>query len=216
MKIYRLELRVDQELIDFIDKWRENHFHLDMSRSEAIRTLIMQNADDFHFTKQQRYMFLMQLMQLKNSCVDNSFLSKEQIENLIEATISGHDWAIKEIMPAVTISEPDKIADVQFVYDVLAMFSRLKYSLSLLKDSSDSFNNLKFKGFDDNKETNLCSICSYIQKKLKKYQDLLPLDNEFAYMEMRPRYTKMLERFNEYSKFGALDEEQLVQLNNIS
>lgn len=215
MKIYRLELRVDQDLVDLIDKWRKNHSHLDMSRSEAIRTLIMQNAEDFHFTEQQRYMFLMQLVQLKNSSADNSFLNKEQIENLIEAIISGHDWAIKEIMPAVTLSEPDKTADVKFVYDVLNMFSILKYSISLLKDSSNSFDNLKFKGFDDNKEVNLYSICSYIQKNLKKYSDLIPLDNEFTYMEMRPHYTKLLERFNEYSKFGALDEEQLVQLNNI-
>ena len=213
VKDIRIELRVDEQTVEEIDMWRKEHHQLDLSRSEAIRLMIKKcTRDEYNLTIAERLQLMLSSEILKAVAPHNNLVDVKSLNNFIDALSSGHDWAIKEIMPGV-ITETDKTDDVEFVYSVLNMFRIIKFSLNEIQDNSDLSNKLKFKGFDNNEEPEFHSICLFILYHLEKYRELQDKSiQDGAMMPMVKQYVKMLEKYQKIYKGELLTKDELTSL----
>ena len=214
LKENRVELRINNELLERIDNWRKKNGDLDISRSDAIRSMIKSCCYDFKLSEQQRIFMLLILADLKGNSSENAVIGKKDIDIAIKAILEGHDWALKEIWDGCLV-EPDNPDDVRFVYDVLDMFRVLTFSNKVLGDDKLLSDNLNFKGFDSNEESKLCSITFFILEHLDKYAESKKERCELeALRPMKPVYINMLKKYKRIYKGGLLTKEQIEQIIN--
>ena len=217
--INRLEIRMNDDLLNAIDDWCEN-YGAGCSRSEAIRTILDENVRGEHkLTFAERIILSLQLREMIEK--ERSKPQHEQMESVInELEIAlccveeGHDWALKDIFPFV--ANPDKKSDVDFVFNVLTMFRNIKNAYNTLSDreKSEIVDLPKFDGFDGNHESNLLSIARFILEKLERfYGDFDYLTDLNSHANRVDFYSKLLEKYNTiWEKYKGLPFQGLLQL----
>lgn len=217
--INRLEIRMNDDLLNAIDDWCEN-YGAGCSRSEAIRTILDENVREEHkLTFAERISLSLQLKEMienarnKPKQEQNEYEIKE-LELALCCVEEGHDWALKDVFPFV--SNPDKKSDVDFVFDVLTMFRNIKNAYNMLsnREKSEIIDLPKFDGFDGNHESNLLSIARFILEKLERfYGDFDYLTDLNSHANRVDYYSNLLEKYNLiWKKYNGLPFQGLLQL----
>lgn len=208
----RVELRLNSEMLKNIDVWKTKNRRKDMTRSEVIRELVMNQTDDFSLTLEQRFLALLNienLLAIEESAMEifsnttrgishneNHFFDVSTLKLLKTTILEGHDWAIPIILNGVEFKS-DRTEDKDFVYAVLDFFRKLNHSIASCSPEEQQTiykaDHYTFEGFDANNEPELYSICKFIIHDLHRYEEQSKVELE-AYMPMRQRYEQYLER----------------------
>lgn len=211
LKNERIELRLNSELLDRIDEWKLKNRKTEMTRSEIIRRLIMNQTNNFALTMEQRFIALLNIENLiqgaelgLNSISKNAtctfhnrsqFFDSDTLKLLRKSISEGHDWAIPQILNGV-IFKSDCNEDMEFVFNVLDFFRRLNHSITACSPEEQNIINksdqFAFEGFDANNESELFTICDFIIHDLHRYEEQSNVDLH-AHTPMYPKYKKLLE-----------------------
>lgn len=145
------------------------------------------------------------------------------VDLVMASLYGGHLWGLKWEMPGVFENEEPSEEEVHEVCDILNMWSNIENSYSLLNDeqkhsvaegASPFGGDVKFRGFDGNRETSYMSIARFLVEKLHRFEEFC--DHELnshapsleAYRRMIVEYGKI----NESGSTSPLNEEQIIRL----
>jgi uncharacterized protein YfbU (UPF0304 family) len=201
-KIERLELRLDEELVERIDTWM-NGTGQACSRSDAVRQLVdiglsTVAGKSIHLTDGDKLNFMMLRDIMKHLKIEDA----ETDVNLVAKSIyGGHYWAPTWEMSGLFHQESDRPADVTFVVNTLDMWDFIEDSIEkltleeteCLKAANHGYLP-KFVGFDGNNECSLMSIASFFVKEMNRFQRFENRDFN-SHTEMAARYRRMTTAF---------------------
>jgi uncharacterized protein YfbU (UPF0304 family) len=225
-KSERFELRVDEDQLSQIDAWAAEQSD-QPTRAEAVRRLLAFGLSAgskraVHFSDGEKMLMLMMADLFKSLKVkaDNS-----NPEFLADVIYGGHYWAPKWDMQGVFHDHIDNPKDVEYVVDVLDMWSFIEDSFGqlssaeqeLVKKQTNQKGDIKFDGFDGNEESNQRSIALFLVNKIGRFTKFKnrELNTHFSTYD---RYRKMLELFEPIrvgQRGGLLDSKQLIALLEI-
>lgn len=218
-KTERFELRVDDEILQSIDRWRATMPGMP-SRAEAVRRLLQIGLDanrpdrpSFSFGEKVIALMLADLMDhLKvRDGIDTSLLKA--------ALYDGHTWAFDIACPGLTMPEADPSLH-PFVFSVLSMWTEIERSVKDLskaerakfaKQAQPFGDNPKLPGFDGNHETELFSIAKFTVEHLGRFEWFKKRSMN-SHWPMASTYRSMLEKFNEMRKEQHSSRLSLAQL----
>lgn len=176
-KTERLELRLDEELVERIDTWM-NETGQASSRSDAIRQLVdiglsTMTGKSIHLTDGDKLNFMMlrdimKHLNIKDSEIDADFIA--------ETLYGGHYWAPTWVMHGLFHTHTDRPADVNLVVDILDMWNFIEAGIEKLTPEETErlkaayYGYLpKFAGFDGNNESSLMSIAQFLVEKMDRF-----------------------------------------------
>lgn len=175
----RFEMRIDSELLERLDNWR-NIKGDTPSRAEAVRRLIeagLANENEGRppqFTDGEKLIALMVGDLIKGLKVETDM----NISLVEKAIYGGHNWALGWEMPGIFHGHADSLSDVRFVVDVLDMWTFLEEAYETLRDVDNQRlvaevgpigENIAFSGFDGNKESEYLSIVRFLVEDLGRF-----------------------------------------------
>lgn len=108
--------------------------------------------------------------------------------------------------------------DCEFVINILDLYDKLNASFVKLKNSELSEEDVSFKGFDGNNESDLLNFAVFFinyptsRFSFIKNRDITSLN---SHSEKKDRYKKMLEAYINMGKPVSLNEEQIKEIINI-
>lgn len=223
MKTDRFEMRLDQELAGKIDEWRQRQVE-QPSRAEAIRSLVELGLSGSQTSiRPQGYERLMMWMLAEVLKQNPDEHLQRNADLVLEAIYGGHFWAIEWDLPGVVHAGINRPEDVQFVVDVLDMWSFIELGFSRLsKREKDRVaeevgligRNPKFIGFDGNNESELMGIATFMVEKMNRFTSFSGRSFN-SHMPKARLYRKMLETFDPMRRelVGKdLTAEQLIQI----
>ena len=200
----RLELRVDERLLNEIDSWVEANDSY-MSRAEAVRQLITlglqtanQPTSSAKLTDGDKIIIQM-IADLGRP--DNA--KELNNKDVLEAIYGGHYWAIKSELTGLLHDHSDSPAAVKHVVDVLDMWSFLEEAWAKFDDSQkkqvsgafpDYWSEPVFAGFDGNNESECMGIAQH-------YVDVMGRFSRFkgrslnSHFPTREKYNAMYAKF---------------------
>lgn len=222
-KTERLELRLDDELIDRIDAWI-NETGQASSRSDAVRQLVdiglgNVTGQSIHLTDGDKLNFMMlkdivKHLKIKDGDTNVDFVS--------ETIYGGHYWAPTWEMQGLFHKHTDRPADVTLVVDTLDMWDFIESCIEEL--TPEETERLKaanrgylpsFAGFDGNNETSLMGIARFMVEKMNRFSRF----KKHSFNSHTPtaaRYRRMTEAFEPMRVslgFGRnLDVGQIIEL----
>jgi hypothetical protein len=177
-KSERFEMRLDENILARVDKWRANQDDVP-SRAEAMRRLVelglMRSVSDtVRFSDGEKLLAIMMRdiynhLKLKGE-IDPDFVG--------EVIWGGHYWAPKWEMQGLFHDYEDDPQDVRFVVDVLDMwvFIERAYEKLSKKDKervekeADPFGKyVQFAGFDGNNESSCLGIARFLIEKMNRF-----------------------------------------------
>lgn len=222
-KAERLELRLDEQLVERIDAWI-NETGQASSRSDAVRQLLdiglgTVTGKSIHLTDGDKLNFMMLRdimthLKMKDAEMDVDFLA--------EAIYGGHYWAPTWEMQGLFHTHTDRPADVTLVIDTLDMWDFVEGCIEKL--SPEEIKRLKaanygyvpkFAGFDGNNESSLMSIARFVVEKMDRFSRFKKRDfNSHAPTAGRyRRMTKAFEPIRATLGFGRdLNVDQIIEL----
>jgi len=178
-KTERFELRIDEEILQRIDAWRDEDPERP-SRAEAVRRLVdaglaRASSETVRFTDGEKLIILMlrdlyKHLGLTNPEIDPTFVS--------EVIWGGHYWAAKWELPGIFHGYEDDPRHVHEVLDVLEMWDSIERAHDALskadkkkleKDASPFGKHVKFHGFDGNNESAYMGIAKFLINKLHRF-----------------------------------------------
>jgi uncharacterized protein YfbU (UPF0304 family) len=179
-KSERFEMRLDEETLGRIDKWRAKENDVP-SRAEAIRRLIeggLERAQDgnqnVRFTDGEKLIAMMMRDVYKHlkirGEVDPEFVG--------DVMFGGHYWAPRWNMHGVFHEYEDDPRDVRFVVDVLDMWTFIEHAYGKLsakekrvveKEAEPFGKNPRFIGFDGNNESAHLGISQFLIHKMNRF-----------------------------------------------
>lgn len=212
-KTERFEMRMDEEILGRIDRWRAEQSGLP-SRAEASRRLIELGLTStatgtsdktVRFSDGERVLILMMrdvYKRLKGlndeySDIDDAF-GEIDADFLAEVIYGGHYWAPKWDMQGLFHGEEDDPEDVHFVVDVLSMWSFLERAYHRLDDAAKArieeeakpFGRaVRFDGFDGNNESSLMAIAEFLINKMGRFEEFQgrELNSHFPSVDVHKR-----------------------------
>lgn len=222
-KTERFEMRMDEHILDRIDRWRASQDDVP-SRAEATRRLVELGlrrpaGETVVFSDGERLLLLMMrdlYKQLKvEGEIDADFIS--------EVIYGGHYWAPKWEMSGLFHDEEDDPSDVHFVGEVLDMWSFIERSYERLDEKEKARieteaqpfgRDVQFPGFDGNNESSLLGIANFFIKKMDRFVEFKgrDLNSHFPTVDM---YKRMLAVFAPMEKMlvgRGLNSDQIIQL----
>jgi uncharacterized protein YfbU (UPF0304 family) len=179
MAAERFEMRIDSELLDRLDQWRQSEDDAP-SRAEAIRRLIEAGlAHDNkgrapHLSDGEKLIAVMLSELVKKMGVN----IETNVDLVQKAIYGGHYWALGWEMPSIFHSHADKQSRVRLVVDVLDMWSFLEGAFAklgknerqrLAKEASPFGERVQFPGFDGNNEAEYFSIARFLIDDLQRF-----------------------------------------------
>lgn len=222
-KSERFEMRLDEEIIERVDKWRASQGDVP-SRAEAMRRLIdigltrgSKTAVDFTDGEKLLAMMMRDLyksLKVKGE-IDPDFVG--------EVIWGGHYWAPRWDMPGLFHDHEDKAEDVRFVVDVLDMWTFVErgYDKLSMEDrakvaqEADPFGkSVKFLGFDGNNEATHMGITRFLIEQMKRFEQFKDHDLN-SHMPTLRTYRRMLDAFGPLRKtlVGAnLSADQIIAI----
>ena len=175
----RFEMRIDSELLDRLDNWRNSEDDTP-SRAEAVRRLLEAGlahdnrgrAPALSDGEKLIAVMLADLIRKLDVEVDTDV-------NLVRKVIyGGHYWALGWEMPGLFHGHADKQARVKFVVDVLDMWQFLEEAFEklsakekawLVKEADPFGTHITFTGFDGNNESEYLGIARFLIEDLNRF-----------------------------------------------
>ena len=151
----RLELRLEPDLLDRIDEWREPQAP-HMSRAEAVRTLL-----DRSLPRGRRGFAPVQLSEGERLILAAIASNAEERAEFLDLATGEHSWMLRRQRPQLFSNQSVSPSVVDETYDILDMWVLLEGDLydlgseqkKKLVDSLDTdVESLRFPGFDGNNE----------------------------------------------------------------
>jgi uncharacterized protein YfbU (UPF0304 family) len=223
----RFEMRVDEEILQRIDRWRAEQDDLP-SRAEATRRLIergltssAERSDEVvNFSDGERVLMLMmrdlyKRLEVEEAEIDADFLA--------EAIYGGHYWAPKWEMSALFHGEEDDPNDVHFVGEVLDMWSFIERSYerfdekekARIKTEAEPFGeDVRLRGFDGNNESSLLGIANFLIKKMGRFEEFRgrDLNSHSPSVDMHKRMLTVFAPMEKMLVGKGLNADQIIQL----
>jgi len=179
MNTERFEMRIDSELLDRLDNWR-NSEDAALSRAEAVRRLI--EAGLAHDNRGRAPVLsdgekLIAIM-LSDLIMKLGIKVETNVDLVQKVIYGGHYWALGWEMQHIFHGHADKQTRLHFVVDVLDMWSFIEEAFEGLSDDdkarlakeADPFGtHVTFTGFDGNNEYEYMSIARFLVKDLQRF-----------------------------------------------
>lgn len=172
----RLELRVDEDLLQRIDEWMEQTGRAS-SRSDALRQLVdiglgAMTGKTVHLSAGDKLNFML----LRDIVKHLKVPTETDVDLMAEVIYGGHYWAPAWEMQGLFHNHADRPADVSFVVNVLDMWTFIEERVEKLEPSdlekvkaANYGHAPKFTGFDGNNEAELMSIASFLVEKMSRF-----------------------------------------------
>lgn len=198
----RLELRLDEGLLQRLDEWIENSGNAS-SRSDAVRQLLALGLDtatgkSIHLTDGDKLNFMMLRAIMKHLKIKDD---ETNVDFISEAIYGGHYWAPTWEMEGLFHKHADRPQDVSLVVDTLDMWDFIEARLEKLSD--EEVEKLKaanygyiprFAGFDGNNEATLMSIARFLVEKMDRFSRFKKRDLN-SHAPTAERYRRMTAAF---------------------
>lgn len=198
----RLELRLDEDLLQRLDEWIENWGNAS-SRSDAVRQLLALGLDtatgkSIHLTDGDKLNFMMLRDIMKHLKIKDG---ETNVDFIAETIYGGHYWAPTWEMQGLFHKHADRPQDVSLVVDTLDMWDFIEARLEKLSD--EDAEKLKaanygyipqFAGFDGNNEATLMSIARFLVEKMDRFSRFKKRDFN-SHAPTADRYRRMTAAF---------------------
>lgn len=223
-KTERFEMRLDQGMIDRLDRWRGEQDG-SASRAEAVRRLMEIGLQQFgengvSISDGEKLIMTMlrdiyRGMNIKNGEVDPDFI--------LSALVGGHYWGLAWEYNGILHSHQDREQNVSEVVNILDMWSFLESGYERLSDEQkghvaaelDPFGkNVRFPGFDGNNETGHYSIARFLVDEMNRFQTFKGRELN-SHSERLTGYRRMLMTFEPMRRTltgGDLSTSQIVSV----
>jgi hypothetical protein len=225
-KSERFELRVDEDQLSAIDSWAAEQSD-QPTRAEAVRRLLgiglsAGSRRAVQFSDGEKMLMLMMVDLYKSLKVKGDI----NPTFLAEVIYGGHYWAPKWDMQGVFHNHIDNPNDVDYVVNVLDMWSYIELSLRgrstdeklLIEEATGkSEAACRFNGFDGNNETTHMSIANFLISEMGRFLGYKDMDLN-SHCPKYTQYSKMLEKFLPMRRSlagGLLSTKQLISLLEI-
>lgn len=229
MPTERFEMRIDSELLDRLDSWRDAEEDTP-SRAEAVRRLIEAGlAHDTrgrapHLSDGEKLITLM-----LTDVIEKLGIDSETNTGLVRNVIyGGHYWALGWEMPGIFHGHIDKRSRVRFVVDVLDMWEFLEEAFEKLGDDDKARlaevagpygQNVHFPGFDGNNETEYMSIARFLVHDLSRFSRFRDrhddMNSHFSTLDTYGRMVRAFEPIRKTLVFGkSMSVEQIAEVLN--
>lgn len=175
-KTERVELRVDEELLQRVDKWMEDTGRAG-SRSDALRQLVdiglgAATGTSIQLSAGEKLNFMLLRDLLRHLQVK----TETNLDLMAEVIYGGHYWAPVWEMQGLFHTHADRPADVSLVVDAMDVWSFIEEALEKLpasdlakiKEANHGFLP-RFAGFDGNNESTLLSIASFLVDHMGRF-----------------------------------------------
>lgn len=222
-KAERLELRLDDELVERIDTWMNETGQVS-SRSDAVRQLVdiglgTVTGKSIHLTDGDKLNFMMLRDIMKHLKIKDT---ETDVDLVAETIYGGHYWAPTWEMQGLFHKHADRPADVTLVVNTLDMWDFIEGCIEkLTPDETERLKAAnhgylpKFAGFDGNNETSLMSIASFIVEKMDRFSRFKKRDFN-SHAPTAARYRRMTAAFEPIRAtlgFGRdLGVDQIIEL----
>jgi uncharacterized protein YfbU (UPF0304 family) len=202
-KTERFEMRLDEEIIDRVDRWRSGERDLP-SRSEAIRRLVdtglrTASPDEVRLTDGEKLLAMMIRDLYKNLKVQGD-IDPDLVAGVIRG---GHYWALKWELDGIYEPKPTEPEVLRLVLDVLDMWQAIERDFEQLsnedkarvkKEAKPFGSDPKFMGFDGNDESRYASTARFLIEKLGRYERFRGREHN-SHMPVIDSYRRMLSVF---------------------
>ncbi|PWB40299.1 MAG: hypothetical protein C3F19_12225 [Rhodocyclales bacterium] len=224
----RFEMRIDSELLERLDQWRQGEDDTP-SRAEAVRRLIEAGlAHDNkgrapHLSDGEKLIAMMLAELIKKTGVDVD-TNVDLVEKVI---LGGHYWALGWEMPGIFHGHTDKQSRVRFVVDVLDMWSFIEEAFEELNEGdkarlaseADPFGkHVQFPGFDGNNESEHLGIARFLVDDLERFSRFRDgrrdLNSHFPTLEGYGRMLRAFEPIRKNLVGRRLSVNELVSILN--
>lgn len=224
----RFELRLPEETLKALDKWRVGQEGVP-TRSEAIRQLIergLSGSDEpMHFSPGEKLIALMvggiyKAVQSQNK--ELKVHGEFDADLVNEIVGSGHLWALRQEYSWAFNRDQDDPETVREVFDILDMWRELEEGFKSLKpaerarvaaEGKHSESLLRFWGFDANNEPHY-GIARFVIDKLNRYENFSKRDIN-SHGRLADEYRRMFAVFEEIQPTIAgkdLNADQTIQI----
>lgn len=222
-KTERLELRLDDELVERIDNWMTETGQAS-SRSDAVRQLLdiglgAMTGKSIHLSDGDKLNFMMLRDIMKHLKIKDA---ETNVELVAESIYGGHYWAPTWEMQGLFHKHADRPAEVTLVVDTLDMWDFIEGCIEKLRP--DELVQLKaanhgylpqFAGFDGNNEASLMSIARFLVEKMDRFSRFKKRDFN-SHAPTAARYRRMTTAFEPIRGalgFGRnLSVDQIIEL----
>jgi uncharacterized protein YfbU (UPF0304 family) len=224
-KSERFEMRVDEDTLERVDKWRMKQGDLP-SRAEAMRRLVEVGlargagaSMSVNFTDGEKLLVMMMRDLYKHLKVRGEI----DPEFIGEVIWSGHYWAPRWDMQGLFHDHEDSPDNVRFVVDVLDMWTFLERAHAKLsakekarveKEADPFGKHVQFTGFDGNNESEHMGIARFLIEQMNRFQ-LFKGRELNSHMPTLGTYRRMLQVFEPMRKtlVGAeLSADQIIAI----
>lgn len=179
-KSERFELRMDEDILTRVDKWRGEQSDVP-SRAEAMRRLVETGLargtrESVSFSDGEK-LIVMMLRDVYRHQRMKGDIDPEFVQDVI---VGGHYWAPRWEMQGLFHDHVDRADDVRFVLDVLDMWSFVQRAHGNLstdergrveQEAAPFGKHVKFPGFDGNNESELMSIAQFFVEKMNRFSE---------------------------------------------
>jgi uncharacterized protein YfbU (UPF0304 family) len=225
LKTERFELRLDEETLERVDRWRSKQADLP-ARSEAMRRLIdvgLSRDSSFapQFSDGEKLLVFMVADLLRKAGADHE-VDHEFVRNAISR---GHYWALRWEMPGIFHDDSDTPEAVREVANHLDMWTFIESAQAKLsaaekkrveKETEPFGKHVKFTGFDGNNETEHMSIARFFVESMGRWTHFKGRDLNSHY-PMLDTYARMYSVFEPMRKVlhgRALNANELIEIIN--
>jgi uncharacterized protein YfbU (UPF0304 family) len=225
-KTERFEMRMDEDILQRIDRWRADQDDLP-SRAEASRRLIELGLTSTADTtdKTVRFSDGERLLALMMRDIYKTLKVKGEInaDFIAEVIWGGHYWAPKWEMEGLFHGEEDDPNDVHFVVDVLNMWSFLERAYDRLDEAAKATieeeakpfgKDVRFDGFDGNNETALMAIARFLVNKMGRFEEFKKrdLNSHFPSVDIYKRMLVVFEPMQRSLHGRDLTVDQIIRI----
>ncbi len=222
-KAERLELRLDEELVERIQTWM-NETGQASSRSDAVRQLVdiglgTVTGKSIHLTDGDKLNFMMLRDIMKHLKIKDA---ETDVDFVAETICGGHYWAPTWEMQGLFHKHADRPAEVTLVVDILDMWDFIEGSIEKLTQEETERLKVanhgylpKFAGFDGNSEGSLMSIARFMVEKMNRFSRFKTRDFN-SHAPTAARYRSMTTAFDPiratlgFGRFLSVD--QIIKL----
>jgi uncharacterized protein YfbU (UPF0304 family) len=225
-KSERFEMRVDEDTLERVDKWRSRQDDVP-SRAEAMRRLVERgltraSTETVTFTDGEKLLAIMLRDIYKHLKVTKGEIDPDFVGDVIWG---GHYWAPKWELPGLYHNHEDDPQDVRFVMNVMEMWDSLERGVERLskkekeriEKEADPFGKyVKFSGFDGNNEASLMGIAGFLVEKMDRFERFKgrSLNSHAPTITGYRRMLSVYEPMRSTLVGGELDSDQIIDILN--
>lgn len=224
-KSERFEMRLDEEVLDRVDKWRAAQGDLP-TRAEAMRRLVelgleRSSRQTVQFSDGEKLLAVM----LRDIYKHLKVSGETDPDFIAEVIYGGHYWAPKWEMAGLFHDHEDDPRDLRLVVDVLDMWSFLEEGYEKLskkekeqveKEAQPFGKNPRFNGFDGNNESTHIGIARFLIEKMDRFSRFKKreLNSHMPTLEGYRRMVRVFEPIRTQLVGHGLSASQIVSILN--